>query len=764
MRISLSTLFSFILFFGTLNAYAKTKTQSLDGNWRLHNPKTGDYMPATVPGVVHLDLLNNKKISDPYIGNNEKELAWIEQQEWEYILNFNADETLLKNDHIELVFEGLDTYAKVELNREPLFEANNMFRQWTVDIKSQLKNGSNELKVIFTPPTLHHKETLKNQSYTLPAENESVDLKVSPYSRKAAYQFGWDWGPRFVTCGIWRPVYLKTWNKVRIKEFNWSVSNVSPTSATVDFDIIIESDVDKPLRSIVWDANQEVAITKGLNPIKQQIEVKNPRIWNPIGRGPQHLQPMAYGIYDNTISLDAIDFTVAFRDIQLINEPDSLGTSFFFKVNGEPLFVRGANYIPQDLFPPQVDSSKYERLIKQVKEANINMLRVWGGGIYENDYFYELCDKNGILVWQDFMFANTMYPNDEAFKANVKAEIEDNVQRIGKFACVALWCGNNEIEVAWKNWGWQEKYGYTDAQANEMWSNYVSIFKELIPNTLKSQLPDANYVSTSPMSNWGKEENYNHASMHYWGVWHGDDELEAYKTKIGRFMAEYGFQSYPSAQMLKKYIAVEAFHLESDQMKNRQKSYVGNEMIKNAVIKYYGENAVPKKMGMDAWIEATQRVQAHAYSMAIGAHRLDAPRCMGTMFWQLNDCWPGSSWSIIDYTGKPKAAYDAVKLAYSPILVVVDKNDNGSVFVYVQSDEDDKATIEVLVKANPGGSKETVIWREQATLKPLDIWKKEITSNHLKAKKIAIEIIQDESVVATFNYYPAFNSMIDLSK
>lgn len=753
---------AFLILTTSFLATARTERHEISGNWQLHDTKGGAFMPAKVPGVVHLDLLRNGKINDPYLGSTEEKLKWIEEQKWEYVLKFDIDDNLLKNDHVEMVFEGLDTYATVTLNGEEILKSDNMFRQWEVDIKQYLKSGSNELKVLFTPPSLYHKETLKNAPYELPAANETVDQKVSPYTRKAAYQFGWDFSPRFLTAGVWRPVYLRTWNKLRIKDINWTVSEVCPSSAKVDFEIMIESDIDKGLRSIIWDTNEEVAITKGLNPIKQTVIVKNPRIWNPIGRGNQDLQKMGYGIYDQTISLDAIEFEVAFRDIELVHKPDSLGTSFYFRVNGEPLFVKGANYIPQDLFLPRVDSARYEKLIKQVKDANINMLRVWGGGIYENDYFYELCDQNGILVWQDFMFANSMYPSDKAFRENVRAEIEDNVKRLNKHACLALWCGNNEIEVGWNNWGWQEKFGYNEQQSAEIWANYEYIFKEMIPNTLKEHAPNAYYVHTTPLSNWGKTENFDQATMHYWGVWHGEDELEAYRTKIGRFVSEYGFQSYPAAEMLKKYIPVGSFNLNSDEMKNRQKSYVGNELILKAIKKYYGENAIPEEMGLDKWMSASQKVQAHAYSMAIGAHRMDAPRCMGTLFWQLNDCWPGPSWSILDYAGTEKAAYSAVKYAYSPIHVVVNKAEAGQVFVHVQQDGIENQNVEMLVKANPNDPKEQVIWRDNAKLKPLEIWRREIPKANLKAEQISIELIQEEVVIGTFYYYPKYDSMVDM--
>lgn len=738
---------------------ARTEQHEISGNWRLFNPKTSNYMPAKVPGVVHLDLLKNGKIANPYSGNQEEKLAWIEKQAWEYHLNFNVDDKLLKNQHIEMVFEGLDTYAKVYLNDEEILQADNMFREWVIDVKPHLVAGSNALKIVFTPPLLYHKKTLEEAPYDLPAGNEQVLQKVSPYTRKAGYQFGWDFGPRFVSCGIWRPVYLQTWNTVRIQEISWDIQSLSATNATVDFEITIESDIEKSLRSVIWDQNKLVDIKVGRNTIKHTIEVKDPKLWQPYQFGESFIQPMYYGIYDNTIPFDSRDFKMAFREIALIQEPDSLGTPFYFEVNGQPLFVKGANYIPQDLFLPRVDSAHYERLIEQVKAANINMLRVWGGGIYENNYFYDLCDQNGILVWQDFMFANAMYPNDEAFLENVRAEVSDNVKRLRDHPSIALWCGNNEIEVAWKNWGWQKQYGYSTDQEVEIWKNYETIFQDIIPKTLKKLSPDANYVHTTPLSNWGKVENFNHSTMHYWGVWHGDDQIADYSKKIGRFMAEYGFQSYPSAEMLKKYIDLDAFFLESKEMKNRQKSYVGNELILKAVKAYFGDEATPENIGLTAWIEASQHVQAHAYHTAISAHRMDAPRCMGTMFWQLNDCWPGASWSIIDYEGQPKKAYELVKQAYAPVFVHFGK-DSGQHFIYAIQDGANKRELELVFTANPEETNKTVIWREKIKLKPLEVWKKNYDAKWLSNENLRVDVFENDTVSQSFDFYPKHESTV----
>ena len=329
--------------------------------------------------------------------------------------------------------------------------------------------------------------------------------------------------------------------------------------------------------------------------------------------------------------------------------------------------MKGANYIPQDVFLPRVADDQYRKLIKQVKDANMNMLRVWGGGIYEKELFYELCDQNGILIWHDFMFAGSLYPNDSSFLENVKQEAIENVTRLRKHPSIALWCGNNEIEVAWGNWGWQNQYRYSSNDSVDIWDNYLHMFQSLLPEVVNELNPNVNYVSTSPLSNWGTPENFNHSSMHYWGVWHGRESFENFKTNVGRFMVEYGFQSFPSMETIRTFALDSSFSLESSTMMNRQKSYIGNGLITKHI-----NNWFDAPTSFNDFVVKSQQVQSIGMQIAIQAHRHQSPHCMGTLFWQLNDCWPGPSWSVIDYYGKEKVAYETVKQNYKPIIAIYD--------------------------------------------------------------------------------------------
>lgn len=691
MRISV--LFSLILLLNVIcssTGYAENIIP-LNQDWRFKNVKADQWNPATVPGVVHLDLLDNGIIKDPYEGNNELSQRWIEFEDWEYSTTIIADQKLMNQAHIELVFEGLDTYATILINGKEVLATDNMFREWSVELKPHLNIGSNELKVIFHSPLNLNKPNLENGPYELPAANETVDLKVSPYTRKAAYHFGWDWGPRFVTSGIWRPVYLRTWNTLKVTDVTYSSEKISSNKARIDFEFEIYHDLDQTgtYRMQMADSSFMIQLKKGKNIIKQSVELKSFEEWNPAGYGNQWQWKDNYMISTNFTLLAKGELKAAFREIELIHEADNIGTSFYFKVNGQPFYAKGANYIPQDMFLPRVDSARYEKLIQQAIDANINMIRVWGGGIYENDYFYDLCDEKGILVWQDFMFANSMYPNDPSFMDNVTQEVEYNVKRLRNHPCIALWCGNNEIEVAWENWGWQKQYGYSKQDSAEIWNTYTSIFHELIPQTLEKLSPNIDYVPTTPLSNWGKAENFNHASMHYWGVWHGREPIENFSKNVGRFIAEYGYQSFPDYATLANVIEAADLNLASEIMKNRQKSYIGNGIIEKNVLKY-----AYKEENFEKWIELTQLVQAHAYGYAIRQHRTQTPHCMGTLFWQLNDCWPGPSWSVLDYYGNEKVAYNEVKNYYKPIIASCKIEDNNLVATIVS---DIKKTTEVIV-------------------------------------------------------------------
>jgi beta-mannosidase len=760
-------------------------------NWsfRLDLPQ-GHHLPspeydAQVPGVVHLDLMRNNLAPDFYAGLNEhSDLAKrLESENWVYATSFEISEADLSNSKMDLVFEGIDTYAHVYLNDSLILKADNMFRNYTLSIKDLVKVGANKLRVHFTTPLNKHESDVMNAPYQLPSGNETGDMQVSAYTRKAAYQFGWDWGPRFVTCGIWKPCYISTWNDFKITNFYSQTISVVNNLATLFFQFDLESDSTyaDPVVVEMMGLEFQIYVKEGKNEVKFYHQIENPKLWYPNGYGEHPIYSSNLFLRNsNTFEkIHAAKVNFAIRTIELVNEKDSIGTSFYFKVNGQPIFMKGANYIPQDLFLPRVTNDKTEYLLQLVESANMNMIRVWGGGIYESDFFYTQCDLRGILVWQDFMFANSMYPATKEFHENVAAEIEDNVKRLRNHPCIALWCGNNEIEVAWHNWGWQKQFGYSAKDSTEIWENYKAIFRKLIPDKLKQLDPSRAYIPSSPQSNWGKPENFNHGAMHYWGVWHGKEPIESFKNNVGRFMVEYGFQSYPSFDALMKTLSIlnksnsaqtrneisryykyaaEAIHRDSAAFKNLQKSYIGDGLIDAEVSNYFG-----KIKSIEEWLGATQFIQAQALKTAIIAHRLKAPHCMGTLFWQLNDCWPGASWSVLDYYQDQKKSYAEVEKWYSPTIAILEKNEssldltthsdipfNGKVILDFNFEATDELLKTIEVAFSLLGLETKKIWSL-----PLKKWKKKYDLS-----KVSVSIyVRDMDGIIVFSDFVRFKKL-----
>lgn len=659
------------------------KNIELHDNWQFRQVHSGAWQKATVPGNVHADLLALKKIPDPFIDTNETLVQWIETEEWEYKTTFNLSrDEFAQFSNWDILFEGLDTYADVFINDNHVLSADNMFREWRVQLKHCLNEGVNTLRVLFYSPVKVNSPKMKALSYTLPAPNDAGKVKASVFTRKAPYHFGWDWGPRLVTCGIWKPVRLIGWNRAGILQANVKQVSVTGVEAKLEFVIdVFSAKADQEVSIAI--AEQKPFTTKlpaGQSTLNIPVTIPYPRLWFPRGYGLQNLYTFPIKLQAAGIELDKKTLTTGLRSVKLIQDKDKNGTSFFFTVNDIPIFAKGADYIPQDNLLNRVTREHYDRVISAALDANMNMLRVWGGGIYEDDYFYELCDRNGILVWQDFMFACSMYPGDDAFLATVRQEITEQVRRIGNYASVALWCGNNEVDIAWKNWGWQEQFMFSKKDTAEIRHHYDTLFKFMIPELVRQYDGTRPYVHTSPLSNWGKKEYFKHGSMHYWGVWHGDEPFSAFRDNVPRFMVEYGFQSFPTLPAIEQFAAPAQFDINSPVMKLHQKSYKGNKTILKYLEKSYG-----KPESFTDFVYLSHLLQADGIGYAIGMHRLNKGFCMGTLFWQLNDCWYGPSWSAIDYSGRRKALYYRVKDAYKPVIAVLD-SDGKQAIVSVVSD------------------------------------------------------------------------------
>jgi beta-mannosidase len=651
--------------------------KEINEGWTFRQAGEAEWLPATVPGTVHTDLMANGIIEDPYYRLNEHDVQWVDKVDWEYKTTFNMDGAFSGKDRMELDFKGLDTYADVFVNGDQVLQADNMFREWKADVKKVLKEGENELRIVLRSPITEGIKKYDAQGYVIPvSDNDLAEIgkvedgkKVSVYTRKAGYHFGWDWGPRLVTSGIWRPVTLKAWDDARIENLQVVQHEVSEAKATFTAVFEIEAEGKKnTVLSVVNDGNVlatgKVQLQPGVKLYEVDFEIENPQLWWTNGLGEAHLYNIRGELHIGDKHV-AQDTRIGIRTVELVREKDEQGTSFYFKVNGHPVFMKGANNIPNDIFLPRVTEDNYRKMIETAKNSNMNMLRVWGGGVYEEDLFYDLCDENGILVWQDFMFACAMFPGDEAFLENVRQEAIDNVKRLRNHPSIALWCGNNEILIAWYNWGWKQKEEALNKEnADKIWQSYVDIFHKTLPQVVEEYDPQRSYWGSSPSSGLGITTDLVNGDEHYWGVWWGKEPFKNYATHLARFMSEYGFQSFPELSTVRKYAEPEDYDIFSEVMKSHQRSSIGN-----GTIEYYMLQEYKKPKDFPSFLYVNHVLQAEGIKFGLEGHRRAMPYNMGSLYWQLNDVWPVASWSSTDYYQKWKALQYYVKKGFETVLV-----------------------------------------------------------------------------------------------
>lgn len=687
--------------------------------WKFKQADSGEWLAATVPGTVHTDLLANKKIEDPFYRTNERNQQWIDKKDWVYENTLKVDSSLLKKENVELFFKGLDTYADVYVNDSLVLKADNMFREWTASCKKFLKPGDNVLRIYFHSPINKGLKALEKLGYNLPATNDQSengglgDKKVSVFTRKAGYHYGWDWGPRFVTSGIWRPVYLQAWNNAKINNLQIVQQSVSAEKAVLKGIFEVQSTASGTAQVELsckndpsLKASGKIKLRPGICKAEVELTITNPKLWWTNGLGEAYLYNLTGELKAENTVLDKAEANIGIRTVKVVQNKDEKGKTFYVELNGKPVFMKGANYIPNDNFLPRVTPAEYEKVVKSAFDTHMNMLRVWGGGIYENDVFYDLCDKYGILLWQDFMFACSMYPGDDAFLENIRQEVTDNIIRLRNHPSIALWCGNNEIDVAWQqnnpNGGWGWKQLYTPEQRKTIWHAYDTLFHKMIPSLVKEYDSDRFYWPSSPSADWYKHSDFaaHSGDIHYWDVWWGQKPFEEYETHIGRFMSEYGFQSFPEFKTVKSYTIPSDYDIFSEVMKAHQRSSIGNGTIKNYMQRDY---KVPTDFRKFLYVG--QVLQAEGIKFAMEAHRRAMPYNMGSLFWQINDCWPVASWSSTDYYRRWKAQQYYAKKAYTPVLVSPDL-DSTELSIYVVSDQlsDLKATLNIKVITFDGKS------------------------------------------------------------
>ncbi|MDR0415449.1 MAG: glycoside hydrolase family 2 protein [Prevotellaceae bacterium] len=666
-----------VLWAGT--ALATPMQREISSGWQFRQARLTTWHPATVPGVVHTDLLANKLIDDPFFRLNERGVQWIDKEDWIYQTYFDVSREELAQTNLRLHFYGLDNYADVYLNGEKVLATDNMFREWTVNVKDKLKQDSNLLHIYFHSPIkvdIPKFDALPFQYRTGPDQSENggiFDKRVSIFARKAGYQYGWDWGPRLVTSGIWRPITLEAWSSIRIEDVHIQQKEVNSSRADIAANVELLADADMSgVKVVVRDKSigktfgeKTLNLQKGLNKVSIGFTVKKPKLWWCNGLGDAHLYTFQVEALAASGGSDAKAVTTGLRSLKVINKPDADGEALYFELNGVKVFAKGANYIPQDNFLPRVTAAQYEKTVLDAANANMNTLRVWGGGVYESDLFYELCDRHGIMVWQDFMFACSLYPSEGAFLENIRQEAIDNVKRLRNHPSIALWCGNNEVYYFWTLWNFDEYYRQQSPEYEKIiWKQYTDLFDGVLPEVVAAYSPETFYWPSSPY-NRNKDEDHN-GDRHYWGVWHGNVPTADFNVVKSRFFSEYGFQSFPEFESVKLFAPDSAdWSITSEVMMSHQRagSYA------NLRIADYLQREYELPKTFEDFLYMSHVLQGDAIKTAIEAHRRDMPYCMGTLFWQHNDCWPVASWASRDYYGRWKAQHYFARSAYRDILV-----------------------------------------------------------------------------------------------
>jgi len=670
------------------------KIQSLTGKWQFQEEGTDKWLPATVPGGVHTDLMNIGLIPDPFFGDNEKKVMWVAEKNWIYSFTFATDAEVMAEDKLFLVADGVDTLATVTLNGKVLGDTNNQFRQWCWDVKHLLRDGENNLEMHFSGPSAFVEVEQKRRRL----KGVTQAIEGAPHMRKAPCQFGWDWGPMLPSIGIWQDIRLEGRSGAKLEDSHLRQFH-DAGAVMVQVNGKVENWMGEKLTSIIEITTPDGHIIKEAAEIPGdefilEARVENPLLWWTNGLGEQNLYDVAVILKDEEKILDEKEYKIGLRTIELRQQQDQFGKSFQFVINGVPIFAKGSNWIPADSFLTRFSNERLEKLIADAAASHQNMLRVWGGGLYEEERFYDLCDKYGILVWQDFIFSCSIYPLDDIdFHENVRIEAEENIKRLRHRASLALWCGNNEMEWGWVSWGWQKHpmedqlpvlveqipalgfllYGIGERDLLPDWEElkdaYDKFFHQTLPDWVTAFDPDTSYWPSSPSSNTPFQDanSQTQGDAHYWEVWHGRKPFTAYRGTYPRFMSEFGFQAFPTIETVEFYTDPQDRNLTSYIMEHHQRGNHGNGLI---IAQMTDTFRMPKDF--TAWIYLSQILQAEGIRYGVEHWRRNMHRVAGTLYWQLNDCWPVASWASIDYFGRWKALHYLTRRFYAPVLLSIE--------------------------------------------------------------------------------------------
>ena len=626
-------------------------------------------MKATVPGTVHTDLMTEGIIPDPFYGMNENLVQWVDSLQWLYRREFNVSREMLREKYIELVAEGLDTFAEVRINRKTVAATANMFITHRIDIKRYLRRGRNIIEILFDSPTM--------RSRALETSHGMLRVALAShrvYARKAQYSFSWDWGPRLTTSGIWQNISLEAHSGPQLKHPFARVVSLHPQIAVVQISVDVEHATRRSLK-LRTSAEMEGWSDSTVTHVKDttataRLYIPNPRLWWPNGYGDHPIYTAHLSLLDEGVEVDATDVKFAIRTVKLLQEKDDEGKTFIVEVNGVKIFCKGADWIPCDSFLPRIQDATYERLIAFAKDAHMNMIRVWGGGIYEREVFYNLCDRHGMMVWQDFMFACAEYPEERWFLDQVKAEASSVVRRLRNHASIVVWCGNNECE-------WVFCTENPGKSPDEMVG--TPIFKGILPNICRELDGTRPYWRSSPFGS-GFPNSESDGNHHQWSVWSFWKDYREYESDNGRFLAEFGFQAPANVQTFNEVLPPNDRHPQSAAFEYHNKQAEGPERLIRFQAAHHRVTT-----DFDGFIYKCQLVQAEALKCAVEHWRRRKFKTAGALFWQLNDCWPVSSWAVIDSALRPKAAWYFAKRFYDPVLVSFKKS-NSNIEIHLTND------------------------------------------------------------------------------
>ena len=618
----------------------------LTEGWILRHE--GEALPAVVPGCVHTDLLAAGVIPDPFLGLGEKEVAWVGRREWTYETDLAPSDG---HEQTDLVFDGLDTVAEIRLDGQLLGRTRNMHRSYRFDVTGM----AGRLSVRFVS-AYAEAEAVRGKL----GERPGAYSEPYQYLRKMACSFGWDWGPTLVTAGIWRPVRIERWSTARIARVRPLVS-VEQGVGVLELAVEVErARVEAPLtvEAAVGGVRARAAIDKASGAVR--LEVPEARLWWPRGYGEQPLYEVELTLLHEDRPLDVWRRRIGFRTVELDRSADEHGTGFCLVVNGERIFARGVNWIPDDVFPSRITRERYRERLGQAAAAGVDLVRVWGGGIYESEDFYDACDESGLLVWQDFPFACAAYPEEQPLRGEVEAEARENVVRLMPHPSLVLWNGNNENLWGFRDWGWEGRL------AGDSWGE--GDYLGLLPRVVAELDPTRPYTAGSPWSgSWEHHPNDPaHGTHHSWEVWNRLD-YAAYRSEVPRFVAEFGWQAPPAHATLRRALAGEELAADSPGMLHHQKAEDGNGKLRRGLERYF---AFPEG-DFDRWHYLTQVNQARAVAAGIEHWRSHWPVCAGTVVWQLNDCWPVTSWAAVDGDGREKPLYHELRRLYTDRLLTV---------------------------------------------------------------------------------------------